>query len=80
MSERRAVIRQAAAGYHKISKMRGGQWLDELMALSGYHPWYAVRFVAYVGLRARRGRRSVYDAPVLKALRRVWARRFWVLR
>ncbi len=37
MIERRAVIRQAAAGYRKSSKKRKGQWLDELVALTGYH-------------------------------------------
>ncbi len=89
MSERRAVIRQAAAGYRKSSKKRKGQWLDELVALTGYHRWYAVRllrahgrtvrragrvrFVADVGLQARRGRQPVYDAPVLKALKSLWA-------
>ena len=89
MGERRAVIRQAVAGYRKASKKRKGQWLDELVALTGYHRWYAVRLlrahgrtirragrvrlVADVGLKARRGRRPVYDAPVLKALRLIWA-------
>ncbi len=89
MGERRAVIRQAAAGYRKAGKKRKGQWLDELVALTGYHRWYAVRLlrthgrtirragrvrlVADVGLKARRGRQPVYDAPVLKALRLIWA-------
>ena len=40
MGERRAVIRQAAAGYRKAGKKRKGQWLDELVALAGYHRWY----------------------------------------
>ncbi len=40
MSERRAVIRAAAAGYRKAGKKRKGQWLDELVALTGYHRWY----------------------------------------
>ncbi len=77
MSERRAVIRAAAAGYRKASKKRQGQWLDELVALTGYHRWYVVRLlrahgrtirgagrirlVADVELKARRGRRPVYD-------------------
>lgn len=89
MNERRAVIRQAAAGYCQSSKKRKGQWLDELVALTGYHRWYVVRLlrahgrtiqrvgrvrlVADVGLKARRGRQPVYDAPVLKALKSIWA-------
>jgi hypothetical protein len=88
MSERRAVIRAAAAGYRKAGKKRKGQWLDELVALTGYHRWYVVRLlrahgrilrrvgrvrlIADVGLKARRGRRPVYDAAVVKALRSLW--------
>ncbi len=52
MGERRAVIRQAAAGYCKASKKRKGQWLDELVALTGYHRRYAVRLLRAHGRRS----------------------------
>ena len=54
MGERRAVIRRAAAGYRKASKKRKGQWLDELVALTGYHRWYAVRLLRAHGRTIRR--------------------------
>ena len=80
MGERRAVIRQAAAGYHKADKKRKGQWLDELVTLASYHRWYCgarVRLVADAGLKARRGRQPVYDASMLKGRKKKNLKPFW---
>jgi len=88
MSERRAVVRVAAARYRKAGKKQKGQILDELVAVTGNHRWHAVRLlrghgqairgrgrvrlVGDLALKGKRGRRRIYDA-VLQPLRQIWA-------
>jgi hypothetical protein len=88
MSERRAVVRQMTAGYAKAGKKRKGQLLDELIGLTGYNRWYAVRLlrghgksirgagpvrlVGDVGVKGQRGRKRIYDAAVVAALKAIW--------
>ena len=88
MSERRAVARVAAERYRKAGKKQKGKILDELVEVTGYHRWYAVRLlrghgkairgpgrvrlVGDLALKGKRGRRRIYDA-VLPSLRQIWA-------
>ena len=83
MKERKAVTAVMLARYRRASKKQKGRLLDELVALTGYHRWYAVGLLrghgrAPGGWRGRapgrrpRERRRVYDAAVLAVLRRVW--------
>jgi hypothetical protein len=63
-------------------KKQKGHMLDELVALTGYHRWYAVGLLRGHGAspderrgrinRRARQRPRVYDAAVLTALRRIW--------
>ena len=82
MKERKAVTAVMLARYRRASKKQKGCLLDELVALTGYHRWYAVGLLrgharppgGWCGQaqgRPRQGRR-LYDAPVLAALRQVW--------
>jgi len=89
MSERRAVVRVAAERYRKTGKKRKGQILDELVEVTGYHRWYAVRLlrghgktihgpgrVRLVGDLARKGKRRGRRRiydAVLQPLRQIWA-------
>ena len=81
MTERKAVVRQMAARYRRATKKDKGRLLDELVALTGYSRWYAVGLLggpvtkADVAPKRRvaRVRERLYDAPVLDALRRIWA-------
>ena len=82
MSERKAVTAVTVARYLRASKKQKGRLLDELVALTGYHRWYAVGLLRgggpppggprgrAEGRRRQRARR--YDAAVLAALRRIW--------
>ena len=82
MSERKAVTAVMVARYLRASKKQKGRLLDELVALTGYHRWYAVGLLRGGGPppggprgRAEGGRRQRarrYDAAVLAALRRIW--------
>src|ERR1700694_1468556 len=82
MSERKAVTAVMVARYRRASKKQKGRLLDELVALTGYNPWYAVGLLRGPGAgrdgrrrrinRRPRQRPRVYDAAVLAALRRVW--------
>ena len=82
MSERKAVTAVMVARYLRASKKQKGRLLDELVALTGYHRWYAVGLLRGGGpppggprARAegrRRQRARRYDAAVLAALRRIW--------
>jgi hypothetical protein len=82
MKERKAVTAVMVARYRRASKKQKGRMLDELVALTGYHRWYAVGLLRGHGASPdeRRGRMNrrvrqqprVYDAVVLAALRRVW--------
>ena len=81
MSERKAVVRQMASRYRRASKKDKGRLLDELVALTGYNRRYAMgvlggaapKAVAARKQAAPRVRERLYDAPVLDALRRIWA-------
>ena len=81
MSEREAVVRQMAARYQRAGKKDKGRLLDELVALTGYNRRYAVgllngavtKATMAPRRRAPRLRKRLYDAPVLEALRRIWA-------
>ena len=42
MSERRLLVKVEAERYRKARKKEKGRILDDLIALSGYHRWYAV--------------------------------------
>jgi hypothetical protein len=82
MKERKAVTGVMRARYRRASKKQKGQMLDEFVALTGYHRWYAVGLLRGHGARpeerrervARRPRQRlrVYDAAVLAVLQRVW--------
>jgi len=82
MKERKAVTAVMVARYRRASKKQKGCMLDELVALTGYHRWYAVGLLRGHGTspderrgrinRRARQRPRVYDAAVLAALRRVW--------
>jgi hypothetical protein len=82
MKERKAVTAVMVARYRRARKKEKGRMLDELVALTGYHRWYAVGLLRGHGASPdeRRGRINgrarqrprVYDAVVLAALRHVW--------
>ena len=82
MRERKAVTAVMVARYRRADKKQKGRLLDELVALTGYHRWYAVGLLRGHGrppggqrgrAQARPRRRPrVYDAAVLAALRQVW--------
>src|SRR5438093_8664599 len=83
MKERKAVTAVLLARYRRATKKQRGQLLDEFVALTGYHRWYAVGLLRGRSGRAPgpsgrqrsaapRQRRRVYDAPVVVALKRVW--------
>jgi hypothetical protein len=82
MKERKAVTAVMVARYYRMSKKQKGRLLDELVALTGYHRWYAVGLLRGDGRSSRgrlargaarpRQRRRLYDATVLTALRRIW--------
>jgi hypothetical protein len=82
MKERKAVTGVMRARYRRASKKQKGQMLDEFVALTGYHRWYAVGLLRGHGARpeerrervARRPRQRlrIYDAAVLAVLQRVW--------
>jgi hypothetical protein len=80
MKERKAVTAVMVARYRRASKKQRGRLLDELVALTGYHRWYAVgllrgRGPPPGGRRAPgrpRQRQRRYDAAVVAALRQVW--------
>ena len=83
MKERKAVTAVMRARYRRASKKQKGRLLDELVALTGYHRWYAVGLLRGHGRppggwrgraqgRQPRQRRRLYDAAVLAALRQVW--------
>jgi hypothetical protein len=89
MSEKRSVAKVMAGRYRKATKKEKGRLLDELVALTGYNRWYAVRLlrghgkVMRVGPRLRlqgdvacstkRPVQRVYDASVIEALTKIWA-------
>src|SRR5438132_8593442 len=78
MKERKAVTAVMVARYRRASKKQRGQLLDQFVALTGYHRWYAVGLLrgditarpARAAQPRRRERR--YDATVLPPLRRIW--------
>ena len=89
MNEKRAVGKAMAVRYRKASKKDKGRLLDEFVALTGYHRWYAVgllrghgkairvgrrvRLEGDVGLSLRWRRQRKYDVCVAEPLRKVWA-------
>lgn len=88
MNERRAVIRVQAGRYRKAGKKEKGRILDEVVKLTGYHRWYAVRLLGLQGrevrvgargrlkgelkVRSRRRRQRTYTEAVLEKLRTIW--------
>jgi hypothetical protein len=88
MNERRAVIRVQALRYRKAGKKAKGRILDEVVKLTGYHRWYAVRLLGLQGqavragrhqrlvgelkVRARRRRGRRYTEAVVEKLRTIW--------
>jgi hypothetical protein len=88
MNERRAVIRVQALRYRKARKKEKGRILDEVVKLTGYHRWYAVRLLALQGkavrvgrhqqlvgelkVRSRRRRGRTYTGAVVEKLRMIW--------
>ena len=89
MNERRAVIRVQALRYRRAGKKEKGQILDEVVKLTGYHRWYAVRLLGLQGeavgvgqrrrlvgelkVRSRRRRGRTYTEAVVGPLRTIWA-------
>ena len=70
MSERRAVIRVAASRYRQATKKQKGHILDELVAVMGYHRFYAATLLKLQGRRLRIGqRRHVVGDPRLRTPR-----------
>ena len=57
MSERRAVIRVAASRYRQSTKKQKGHILDELVAVTGYHRFYAATLLKLQDRRLRIGQR-----------------------
>lgn len=45
MKEKRSVAKVVAGRYRRATKMEKGRMLDELVALTGYNRWYAVRLL-----------------------------------
>jgi hypothetical protein len=88
MNERRAVIRVQAMRYRKARKKEKGRILDEVVKLTGYHRWYAVRLLRLQGqgvaagrqrrlvgelkVRVRRRRERTYTEAVVQKLRAIW--------
>ena len=87
MREKRLVAKVVAGRYRRATKKEKGRMLDELVALTGYNRWYAVRLLGGSGrvievsrrrLQADRRRskrwagRTVYDASVVQALTKIW--------
>ncbi len=88
MSERQAVIKAWSERYRKAGKKGKGAILDELIALTGYHRWYAVRLLRGQGKTLRMGRRvrlvgdlgkkvkrtrpRLYDEGVREHLKAIW--------
>ncbi len=77
MAERKAVTKQMARRYQKVSKGEKGRMLDELCALTGWTRRHARRALAQaIAGRPeppRRPRPRTYGSEVLEPLRFVWA-------
>lgn len=88
MREKKAVAKVVAGRYRRATKKEKGRMLDELVALTGYNRWYAVRLlrgsgrVVQVSRRLRlqadlrpskiSAGRTVYDTSVVQALIKIW--------
>lgn len=82
MKERKSVTAMLMKRYRRVSKKQKGRMLDEFVALTGYHRYYAVWLLRGHGAQPEgrrepvakrpRQRPRVYDAVVLAALQRVW--------
>ena len=87
MNEKRTVAKAMTARYRKASKKEKGRFLDEFVALTGYHRRYAVGLLRGHGQAMHRGRprkpqgslapkarrRRTYDEPVAEELKNIWA-------
>jgi len=77
MAERKAVTKQMAKRYAKVSKKDKGAMLDELCELTGWTRRHAIRALAATATgtveRARAPRPRIYGQEVLQPLRLVWA-------
>jgi len=89
MSGRQAVIRVEAKRYRQATKKQKGRILDELVAVTGYHRFYAATLLKLQGRRVRIGahrhvvgdlklrcprtRPRIYTDEVIARLRTIWA-------
>lgn len=77
MAERKAVTRQMARRYARVSRKDKGRMLDELCALTGWTRRHAVRALSealHPPARAPRALRArTYGPEVVVPLRRIWA-------
>ncbi len=77
MAERKAVTKETARRYRRVSKAEKGRILDELCALTGWTRRHARRALADAAQgridRPRRPRERTYGRETLVPLRRIWA-------
>lgn len=77
MSEKRSVVKVVAGRYRKASKKEKSRMLDELVALTGYNRWYAVRLLRGHGKVIQIGRRLRLKGDLGRSTKRSPPRRVY---